>query len=608
MMAPRKDGDGVFRGLVFVLCLGSGVFLAALFLPALLTAQEADQNPNPQPDQAAAALAPAGPLATVHGMVRNAASGEPLPHALVRIDGDARAGALTDGDGRFEISGVPVGPQQFEVIKPGFLDAANELAAAATWVSFDYAHNVIVAPQMADVNFTMTPVNAIHGQIQLSTGDPAEGMAVTLLRRAIQDGRASWQTASTTKTNSEGSYRFGGLADGLYAVYSEPAMDSEPATNLVAAGSAGDVARGGYASVFYPDARDLAGAAKMRLAGGEQREANLFLTLEPFHTVMATVTFPDGRRSTDGERAGMNYTALVMDAQGHQLPYGAQYDQGTRTVQTMLPDGGYLLLVTATASRAAAGLTANDLASAALGAASLSGQVDFSVAGHAVAKLRVPLSPARGNPVQVSLIRTSAQLPQGGAAPVFIFLSQTGGWLADGLVSTWAQGPPSGPLETASVPPGVYWARTSIAQKGLCEGSLTAGGASLAREPLAMGLAGPAAPVALTLRDDCARLTLTLPASLDVLAAGEEPFYTVYVVPDFDSTVDVVTQTLRPSTGSTVTLEGLTPGDYHVYTFDQSVVLEYRNPAVLAALPHPGQAVTLAPGSSGNLVVEAPEP
>jgi hypothetical protein len=78
-------------------------------------------------------------------------------------------------------------------------------------------------------------------------------------------------------------------------------------------------------------------------------------------------------------------------------------------------------------------------------------------------------------------------------------------------------------------------------------------------------------------------------------------------VPDFDSTSDVVPQTLRPSTGGTVTLTGLTPGNYHVYAFDQPVALGYRNPEALAALPNPGQAVTLSPGTTSNLVVEAPE-
>jgi hypothetical protein len=90
------------------------------------------------------------------------------------------------------------------------------------------------------------------------------------------------------------------------------------------------------------------------------------------------------------------------------------------------------------------------------------------------------------------------------------------------------------------------------------------------------------------------------------MAPGEEPFYTVYVVPDFDSTADVEPLTLRASTGGALTLENLTPGSYHVYVFDAPVRLEYRNPSALAALPNPGQTVTLSPGVTSNLVLEVP--
>jgi len=62
---------------------------------------------------------------------------------------------------------------------------------------------------------------------------------------------------------------------------------------------------------------------------------------------------------------------------------------------------------------------------------------------------------------------------------------------------------------------------------------------------------------------------------------------------------------LHPSSGATLSLDGLTPGSYHVYTFDIPVHLEYRNPAALAALPSAGQQVTISAGTTSSLVVEA---
>ena len=158
-------------GLVFA-------FLAAV--SSLLHAQESAQDQG----QASQPMALDRTLATLHGVVRNAATGEGLPRALVRIEGDANTGALTDGDGRFEIADIPVGPQQVEVRKPGFVDrgipAADATSAAgqALIAMPSGGHNVMVAAQMPDVVFTLTPTGAIRGQVELSTGEPAEGIAI----------------------------------------------------------------------------------------------------------------------------------------------------------------------------------------------------------------------------------------------------------------------------------------------------------------------------------------------------------------------------------------------------------------------------------------------
>jgi len=81
----------------------------------------------------------------------------------------------------------------------------------------------------------------------------------------------------------------------------------------------------------------------------------------------------------------------------------------------------------------------------------------------------------------------------------------------------------------------------------------------------------------------------------------------VYVVPDFDTTEDVITQTLRPSTGGKATLEGLTPGNYHIYVFDEPMALAYHDRATLDALPNAGQTVSVGPSANASLVLEVPD-
>jgi hypothetical protein len=552
----------------------------------------------------------------VHGVVLNAVSGEPLPRALVRLTSDRSAGTLTDGEGRYELADIPTGPQLFEINKPGFLDETAEASAAAGTDARGFAHTVIVAAEMPDVTFRMAPANSIRGQVQLSTGDGSQGIEITLLKQSVENGRLVWQLvlpgAATTRTNADGAYRFGGLADGTYVVYSAPAMDNEPYGTLIDPRNAHNIERSGYASQFYPDARDLAGAAKIHLHGGEQAEANLSLTLEPFHVVTATASLPGvgaGQEFTPDRPGGTTFSAVVTDSQGHQLPYVAQYDQATHTVQALLPDGNYEFVVTA--GRPTMVMRRGGNATTFRDEGHYTGAVEFSVAGHAVTNLRIALANAQSNPVQVNLIRTNSQT--NGPSPnldggdqVFLTLSQTGGWIGDGMMSTFAVGSYAGPLNTSFAQPGTYWVHANLPDKHVCEGSLTAGGSNLAREPLTLGISGSSAPVTLNLRDDCARLTLTLPATAAGSGTGEEPPYTIYMVPDFDSTVDVIPQTLRPSNGGKVTLEGLTPGSYHVYVFDKPVALAYHDRATMDALPNAGQTIDLAPLANANLVLEVP--
>jgi hypothetical protein len=153
---------------------------------------------------------------------------------------------------------------------------------------------------------------------------------------------------------------------------------------------------------------------------------------------------------------------------------------------------------------------------------------------------------------------------------------------------------------------GPLWINVLINDRSYCVDSFTAGGINLARDPLTISPTATPIPMELTLRDDCAQLTLQLPPSLSSFIPGDEPFYTVYVVPDFDSPADLPPMTIHASSGGNLTLGGLTPGRYHVYVFDVPMRLEYRNSSALASLPTQGQSVTLSPGATSNLILEAP--
>jgi len=552
-------------------------------------------------------------LATLHGLVRNAASGEPIPRALVSVEGDAATGALTDGDGKFEIPNLPVGPVILSVRKPGYID--SESAKAVTGETFASApHNVMVAQDMPDVVFALLPTGAIRGQVDLSTGDAADGVTLNLMMKQVtRDGRMGWTAAGSAKTRSDGTFRFGELDPGVYELYTEPAVDSDNLNLPVAAGRGSATHQWGYPTVYYPDARDPSGASAITVDAGATVQANLTLGREAFQTVTATAVLPQGLvNHFGGERGALvlnsisnSYAVQVSDSSGRVLPYPARYDSNSKMIQASLPDGTYRLTISTSGPQLASGLGGSSFT---MNKAPLQGSVDVQVAGQPVTNLSVALTEVPETRVQLNVLHNGAGGQSSAEGRFVVTVTQAAtapGQLTDeGMVSELAAGQLPGPLEGQPVPAGAYWVHTIISPNTYCENSITAGGADLSREPLLVGPAGVPGPLELTLRDDCAQLRLSLPETLEAMQPGEEKFYTVFAVPDFDTTVDPQPITLRPSTGSSMTIDGLTPGNYHVYAIEGNAALEYRNPKALTSVQ--GQAVTLSPGATADVVVDVP--
>ncbi|HEX8811568.1 MAG TPA: carboxypeptidase-like regulatory domain-containing protein, partial [Terracidiphilus sp.] len=127
----------------------------------------APQGPTSQPAQ------PAGKIATVHGVVTNAATGAPLERALVMSFGRQMRGVLTDNEGRFEFHDIAEGERSFAARKPGYA-ADNNSDEDMTPVQ------VNVTDSTPEVHLSLSPKNAIYGHVTLSSGIPSQGIRVSL--------------------------------------------------------------------------------------------------------------------------------------------------------------------------------------------------------------------------------------------------------------------------------------------------------------------------------------------------------------------------------------------------------------------------------------------
>lgn len=566
-----------------------GALLLSLALPA--SAQDEVILPPAQPKAAT------GPPVTVRGEVRNAATGQPLPRALVKLGDGEGTGALTDGEGRFEILDVPAGMETFLVVKPGFRPGSSVGGSANP-------HLVMVTATTPPLSFSMLPDNAISGHVEVSSGDPAPNIGITLLRLAVQDGRAIWAETGSRQTDMEGNYRFAGLEDGTYLVKTQSAYENE-VNAPTETGTRVAAELRGFPVVFYSNATDAAGASRISLAGGQQAQANLILTATPFHAIAVTLVKPPGG-------SHWQFQPSLQDRSGQKLDYAVAYEEKSRSVRGFLPDGSYTLIVSGSSDE---GTDRGDVPLSRLPAVpkDVAGLLDFTVAGHDEKGLRVPLSSGVSTPIHV---RYEPAAPAARQArdqngeieqeppPLGLWLKRTGaGGSEEQENATWAD---NDLFELGAVAPGAYWVQASANRTGSCLGAVTSGGVNMGRAPLIVGASGAGPSIEAVVRTDCAKVTLQLPTNFAVTTAGEQQSFVVYLVPEFDSVGAVQSFTLWPPTEATAEVQDVTPGTYRVLVMDRQVDLEYHNPAAMEAWAGKGQKVVVSPGAAMNVMLEVP--
>jgi hypothetical protein len=526
----------------------------------------------------------------------------------VKLDGDRPLGALIDGQGRFKIPGVPSGLLTFDVAKPGFHSPGD-----ATADSDDGTRFVRAATGMPEIEFSLAPDHAISGHVRLSTGVPAEGIGIELLRQSNSSGRHGWQMTTTTLSTPEGDFRFHGLGDGTFLVMTQPEFENinahEPACS---AESPPEIE--GYASIFYGGSDSLASATRIEVNGGRTAEVNLTLNLTKFYLVQVRMQ----HIPTSGD---WTFTHTLLDHNGQVAQYPI-HEEKDHTLCSYLPDGAYTLAEDASPGEEASGRPNSAQKPAAVESPDRAGLLEFSVEGRAERDLRMALAQGSSTPIYLHYEpgpRKPPELPipEAAGAPneetviedEFVPLRGFGASRANGIPGeeeepdltadevddhTYSFGP---------APPGAYWVRTNGNTPGTCLGEVTSGGQDLAQSPWVVGSSGAGAPIDIVVRTDCATLNLEMPPTLAEESTGEGTTLHVYAIPEFASITGALIAELRQFGGREQKLEGITPGTYRVFAFRTPRSIEYHNPAALAQLGA-GQEITLEPGDNATLVVQ----
>ena len=497
---------------------------------------------------------------TLSGTVVNSVTGGPIARALVRTYSIMQRTVFSDGEGRFQIEGLPAGSLNLEAQKPGYFSKQQLRRGVLNDV-------VSIGPDTAPVVVKLTPQSAIYGRITDTSGQPIEHVPLRLTERTVRDGRWRWEGRNFAQSDEDGRFRLANLLPGTYYLEAGPARDE---SRLVVHD---EKPKAGYPSLYYPSAPDLASASPIQLGAGQQTEANFSLPTVPVYHISGTVVaYPFGQ--------GVGLQILDQLGQALSLPVRFAMDTSAFEAESV-PAGSYLLRANAQA-----------------GNQQLRAEMRLNVAAN-LDNVHLVLGPVLTIPITVrmesrnasplSSPRWNQQRP-----PVSVRLIPADPLAFERSSGFVQQGPGHEVMALRDVDPGKYIPEVTAWGSWYVQ-SAQCGPVNLLTDDLTI-TPGQAYPLEIVLRDDGATLTGNFKASDQT-----ERSATVLMVPQPSSNRRIIVIPFSPQNG--FTMAGLAPGDYLVFTFDHADNIEYANPDAIQSYASQATHVTLSPNQETHIVL-----
>lgn len=258
--------------------------VAVLFLAPVHSATGQTRPSQPARDAPAAA----GGTATIRGRVVDAATGRALSRVEMRTGPNAGGVTgrvvMTDGEGRYEISGLPAGVYTIIAAKPNYVRTSwGEQRSEGPGKRITLADG----EKLDDINLSLKRTGVVTGRIVDEFGDAVTDVSVTAMRyQYVQGSRRLMPNGRGGGTNDIGEFRVYGLSPGQYYI-------SATLRNFNF-GNTETADRAGYAATFYPGTGNVAEAQRLTVAPG-QTVTGINLMLLPIQTAKISGTATDAQ-------------------------------------------------------------------------------------------------------------------------------------------------------------------------------------------------------------------------------------------------------------------------------------------------------------------------
>lgn len=259
----------------------------------LLVLQSAPQVQQPQLTQSA--------KASIEGFVVRVGTNEPIARTritIVRTGGPGGApiqqsgppqnipAVTTDSQGHFFLRDLDPGSYLLTAQRNGFArQAYGERAPGRPGTPL----NIVGGQLLKDVVFRLVPGGAISGRVTDATGEALDGITVQIVRSAYDpNGKRTFQTVGSARTNDRGEYRVYWITPGRYYVNASP--NRSPFDFSPIGPNSNEVAESGYVLTYYPGATDPSTAAPIEvLPGAELSTIDFTLTQQQLFRVRGRV-------------------------------------------------------------------------------------------------------------------------------------------------------------------------------------------------------------------------------------------------------------------------------------------------------------------------------